>query len=145
MKRYLTVAVLLAFLIGIAGMGFAAQESYRGTVAKIDGSKITVKDENGVDRVVTGDVSTLKKGDKVTVKGGKAVRSGAPATSPRLDPQPEPPKPDGKLSPKVSRQLNPQPEPPMSDGKLSPKAGPQLNPQPEPPLPTGKVNPDVKR
>jgi hypothetical protein len=60
-------------------------ESYIGTIIKIEGTKITVKNSNGVEKIITGNFQGLKIGGKVkvTTQNGRTW----------LNPQPEPPKP----------------------------------------------------
>ena len=60
-------------------------ESYIGAITKIDGRKITVKNTNGVEKIVTGNAAGMKIGGKVKV----TTRNGRTW----LDPQPEPPSP----------------------------------------------------
>lgn len=60
-------------------------ESYTGTIIKIEGNKITVRDDKGMDKLVTGNFFGLKIGDKVKV----TTRDGRTW----LNPQPEPPMP----------------------------------------------------
>lgn len=60
-------------------------ESYIGTITKIEGTRITVKNVNGIEKIVTGNFQGLKIGDKVKV----TTREGRTW----LNPQPEPPKP----------------------------------------------------
>ena len=79
------------------------------TITKIDGAKVTVRDDNGSEKIVAG-CPGLKIGDKVTVKGGKII--------------PEPPKPTVKVNPKGLIQKNavpgtpdtPNPPPPSEKG-----------------------------
>ena len=63
----------------------AVNESYIGTIVKIEGNKITVKNDRGIDKIVTGNFTGLKIGGKVKV----TTRDGLTW----LNPQPEPPMP----------------------------------------------------
>lgn len=63
----------------------AVNESYTGTIVKIEGNKITVKNDKGIDKIVTGNFTGLKIGGKVKV----TTRDGLTW----LNPQPEPPMP----------------------------------------------------
>jgi hypothetical protein len=72
MKRIVTLFVVLMFTIGIVGLSCAAD--VKGTVTKIDGTKITVKDEKGKETTVTvKDTAGAKVGDEVEIKGGKVT------------------------------------------------------------------------
>lgn len=70
---------------GKAKSGIVTNESYIGTITKIEGTKITVKNANGVEKIVTGNFQGLKIGGKVKV----TTRDGRTW----LNPQPEPPSP----------------------------------------------------
>lgn len=87
MKKGSMMMLLLALLFGLASVGFAA------TVTKVDGDKITVKDDKGVEKIFTGNKAGLKIGDTVTVKDGKVIKTGSSRASSNLNPQPEPPTP----------------------------------------------------
>ena len=65
--------------------GIVVNESYIGTIIKIEGNKITVRDDRGIEKIVTGAIAGLKIGSKVkvTTKNGLTW----------LNPQPEPPAP----------------------------------------------------
>ena len=75
MKKYLVMIVVIIFTLTIAGLGFAAD--MKGSITKIDGSKITVKGADGKETTVEGDAKGMKVGDKVTVKDGKVVKKKA--------------------------------------------------------------------
>jgi len=105
MKRFFALASVLIFLgtvslfVPFSGFamdpqpeppakiksGIAVNESYLGTIIKIEGNKITVKNEKGVEKIVTSNITGLKIGSKVkvTTKNGLTW----------LNPQPEPPLP----------------------------------------------------
>jgi hypothetical protein len=108
MKKILFLAIAVIFVLSISSLGFAADEFYKGTVIKISGHKITIKNNEGKFATVIGYVKDLKVGDKVTVNNGTVtkewgVSSPQPQANPTnskskvmLNPQPEPPKPDTK-------------------------------------------------
>ena len=75
MKRYLVLIVAVIFTLTVAGLGFAAD--IKGSITKIDGSKITVKGADGKETTAEGDAKGLKVGDKVTVKDGKVMKKKA--------------------------------------------------------------------
>ncbi|MBN2653685.1 MAG: hypothetical protein JXR79_01020 [Nitrospirae bacterium] len=75
MKKIIVVLVALVFALGVAGLSFAAD--VKGTVSKVEGSKITVKDAKGAETVVDSKDAKLKVGDKVTVKDGKIAAEAA--------------------------------------------------------------------
>lgn len=104
MKRFFALTGVLFFIVSvlffIPGQGYAINpqpeppgdkaksvnimnESYIGTIVKIEGSKITVRDDKGINKIVTSTAAGLKPGGKVkvTTKNGLTW----------LDPQPEPP------------------------------------------------------
>lgn len=60
-------------------------ESYFGTIVKIEGNRITVRNDKGIEKIVTGKFTGLKVGSRVrvTTKNGLTW----------LNPQPEPPLP----------------------------------------------------
>ncbi len=74
MKKVLVLLVAIIFTLGVVGLSFAAD--MKGTITKIEGNKITVKD-NGKETTVQSDAKGLKVGDKVTVKGGKVMKKKA--------------------------------------------------------------------
>ena len=75
MKKYLVMIVVIIFTLTIAGLGFAAD--MKGSITKIDGSKITVKGADGKETTVEGDAKGMKVCDKVTVKDGKVMKKKA--------------------------------------------------------------------
>ncbi len=81
MKRLVALFVILMFVIGVVGLSFAAD--VKGTVTKIDGKKITVKDDKGKETTVeVKDTGGAKVGDTVEIKDGKVTvkkpKTGAP-------------------------------------------------------------------
>jgi hypothetical protein len=105
MKKFITIASALFFLAAVVTFvpcsgfalnpqpeppakiksGIAVNESYIGTIVKIEGSKITVKNDKGIEKIVTSNITGLKIGGKVKV----ATKNGLTW----LNPQPEPPMP----------------------------------------------------
>jgi hypothetical protein len=72
-KAILALMVAMVFTLGVVGMSFAAD--VKGTISKIDGKKITVKDAAGKETTVESDAKDLKVGDSVEVKGGKIEKA----------------------------------------------------------------------
>ena len=105
MKKFFAMTGILFFLVSVLsfvpchGYAFNPQpeppgkakssvvvnESYVGTIIKIEGNKITVKNDKGLEKIVTGNFAGLKIGSKVKV----TMRDGRTW----LNPQPEPPSP----------------------------------------------------
>ncbi|HON59960.1 MAG TPA: hypothetical protein P5040_05365 [Smithella sp.] len=106
MKRMMNLLVVLSF-VGTVVFGFPStgctlspqpeppggkaqvvappDESYFGTIVKIEGNRITVRNDKGIEKIVTGKFTGLKVGSRVrvTTKNGLTW----------LNPQPEPPLP----------------------------------------------------
>ena len=78
-KRILVLLIVVMFTFAVVSLGFAAE--VKGTVAKIDGKKITVKDAAGKETAVeVKEVPKgLKVGDKVTIKDGVVTIEKKPA------------------------------------------------------------------
>ncbi len=73
MKRILVLLVALVFTLGVVGLSFAAD--VKGTVTKVEGVKITVKDSAGKETTVdVKDTAGVKAGDKVEIKDGKVSK-----------------------------------------------------------------------
>lgn len=73
MKKILVLLVALIFTIGVVGLAFAAE--VKGTVTKVDGKKITVKDAAGKETTVeVKDTAGVKAGDNVTIADGKVTK-----------------------------------------------------------------------
>jgi hypothetical protein len=86
MKKILFLAIAVIFVLGISGLGFAADELYQGTVMKISGHKITVKSDEGKIVTLIGNAQDLKAGDKVTVNNGRVIKEGVPGPPPQAYP-----------------------------------------------------------
>lgn len=99
MKKVLVLIVAAAFIFSVTGFCLGAYEFYRGTITKISGDNITVKDDKGKLRIINKSGACggcrdidLKVGDKVSVENGKIIKGGANTdVSPKLNPQPDPP------------------------------------------------------
>ncbi|HKZ57321.1 MAG TPA: hypothetical protein VJ024_06430 [Thermodesulfovibrionales bacterium] len=89
-KRLLILLVAIVFTLSVAGLSFSAQE-VKGTVTKIEGSKLTIMDDVGKEKIVkVKDQESLKEiklGDRVSIKDGmltkEAVESSKPYQSPK--------------------------------------------------------------
>ncbi len=89
-KRLLILLVAIVFTLSVAGLSFSAQEA-KGTVTKIEGSKLTIMDNVGKEKIVkVKDQESLKEitlGDRVSVKDGmltkETVESPKPYHSPK--------------------------------------------------------------
>lgn len=76
MKKILVLLVALVFTLGVVGLSFAAD--VKGTVTKVEGKKITVKDDKGKETTVeVKNAAGVKAGDKVEIKGGVVTKEGA--------------------------------------------------------------------
>ncbi|MFO0754364.1 MAG: hypothetical protein U0411_13705 [Thermodesulfovibrionales bacterium] len=76
MKALIALVVAMVFTFGIVGLSFAAE--VKGTVTKIDGSKVTIKDAAGKESTVeVKNAKEIKVGEMVTVKDGTAKKKAA--------------------------------------------------------------------
>jgi hypothetical protein len=128
MKKLIAMAGVLFFLVAVfsflpyrgyainpqpeppgdkAKSSIVVNESYIGTIIKIEGNKITVRDGKGIEKIITGAIAGLKIGSKVKV----TTRNGLTW----LNPQPEPPAP--KYNPAAGTST---PEAPGRPPKTSP-------------------------
>lgn len=93
-KSIVALMIAIIFTLGIATMGFASAE-VKGTVTKIDGKKVTVKDDKGKETTVeVKEVKDVKVGDKVTIKDGVVAKEAAKKEEPKKD-APKKKKPEG--------------------------------------------------
>jgi hypothetical protein len=130
MKRVLVVIAAFAFALGTVSICLAAAELH-GTIAKIEGNKITVRDDKGKEMTIEGNATGLKIGDKVTVGNGKVLKEwGASNPKPRGD----------RAVKKGDTWLNPQPEPPMDPRVNAPGSAVQQG-TPEAPKPPPSKTP----
>ncbi len=73
MKKAIALIVMLTFVLGLAGLALAAE--VKGTITKIEGNKLTIKQADGKEVTVdVKDAKDLKVGDSVTVKDGVAMK-----------------------------------------------------------------------
>jgi len=79
MKSIITVLVAATFLLSLASLSLAAgveKMGAKGTVMKIEGSKITVQNDTGKETTVdVKDVKDTKVGDKVKIEDGVIKKS----------------------------------------------------------------------
>lgn len=93
-KSIIALAIAIIFTLGVATMGLAAAE-VKGTITKIDGKKVTVKDDKGKEATVeVKEVKDVKVGDKVTIKDGVITKEAAKKEEPKKD-APKKKKPEG--------------------------------------------------
>ena len=76
-KRLIVLLMVTVFTLGVVGVSFSAEE-VKGTVAKIEGDKLTIQDDTGKQTTVqVKDQESLKEikvGDRVLVKDGKVIK-----------------------------------------------------------------------
>jgi len=76
-RRLIILLMATVFILGVVGLSFSAQE-IKGTVAKIDGNKLTIQDDMGKQVTISVQdpmtLRDLKVGDRVSVKDGKVTR-----------------------------------------------------------------------
>jgi outer membrane lipoprotein SlyB len=79
-KKLIVLLMAMVFTLSAVSLSFSAQE-VKGTVSKIDGNKLTILDDKGVEQTVNvKDLQSLKEikvGDKVLVKDGKVIKEGS--------------------------------------------------------------------
>jgi hypothetical protein len=82
--------VVAMFSLGLASPGFSAGmvEDAKGTVTKIEGGKVSIKDSMGektIEPMNPEALTDLKVGDQVSVKDGKLTKEGGagPSAPPR--------------------------------------------------------------
>jgi ABC-type uncharacterized transport system YnjBCD substrate-binding protein len=76
MKKFLVLIVAVAFVLSAAGFSLAASDDWKGTITKISGDKVTIKDDIGKMRTINmtdGGITKLKVGDTVVVNNGKII------------------------------------------------------------------------
>ena len=81
MKSIITLLVAMVFTLGMVSLTFAADvKEAKGTVTKVAGMTVTIKDAAGKEvNVKVSNAKDVKVGDMVTVKDGKATKEEAPA------------------------------------------------------------------
>ena len=76
-KRLIVLLMAMVFTLGIVSLSFPAQE-VKGTVARIEGNKLTIRDDMGKEKTLkVKDLESLKEikvGDRVLVKDGKVIK-----------------------------------------------------------------------
>ncbi len=91
-RRLFMIFVVVLFSLSLASQALSSVvgEEVKGTVTKIDGEKINIKDFMGVEKTVSPknpeEIKNLKLGDRVMVKDGiltKEGGAGAPSPGPR--------------------------------------------------------------
>ncbi len=76
MKRFVALMALVFFVLGVVTIAFSAE--VKGTITKIDGNKLTLKQADGKEVTVeVKDAKGLKVGDYVIVKDGVAKKKKA--------------------------------------------------------------------
>jgi len=81
MKSIITLVVAMVFTLGLVSWTFAADaKEVKGTVTKVAGMTVTIKDAAGKEvNVKVNNAKDVKVGDMVTVKDGMATKEAAPA------------------------------------------------------------------
>lgn len=106
MNKSIALVAILAFALTCTGNLMAAQApSTSATIIKIEGKKITLRNNKGQISTVISESTGLKIGQTVGVQNGRIVKSSS--NPPSVQPQ----KP-GQLNPVNPIGINPQPEPP---------------------------------
>jgi hypothetical protein len=106
MRKILLLLAVLAFAFMYAGSLFAAGDSgSTATVIKIEGNRITLKDDQGRISTVMNDPAGIRIGETVRLQNGRIVRGASgPSSAQTVKP--------GELNPGDPVGINPQPEPP---------------------------------
>ena len=68
MKKMFVLITMLAFTFGATQPGLAGEKIFHGTITKIQGDKITIKNDKGQEQVFQGKSKGLKVGDTVRAK-----------------------------------------------------------------------------
>jgi hypothetical protein len=98
MKNILVLIVAATFIFSVSSFCLADNPSWRGTITKISGDKVTVKDKEGKLRIVDKSFGCsgcsgmdLKVGDKISVENGKIIKGlGKTELSPNFNLQLDP-------------------------------------------------------
>jgi len=81
-KSIFVLVVALVFALSVVGLSFAAAD-VTGTITKVAGNKVTIKDAAGKESTVEAkNAKDVKEGDHVTIKDGMATKDKAPAKKP---------------------------------------------------------------
>lgn len=90
-KLFILLMVAVVSLV-FAGPGISAMDEVKGTVSKIEGSSVTIKDTMGGEKTVEPKnpeaLKDVKVGDKVAFKDGILTKEGGMGT---MSPAPAPP------------------------------------------------------
>jgi hypothetical protein len=87
-KKLLALFAATVFTLSLAGPALSAGMGgdVKGTVTKIEGNKVTVKDSMGMEKTVEAkgpdELKDVKVGDAVAVKDGKLTKEGGTEPSP---------------------------------------------------------------
>ena len=77
-KKLIVLLVAMAFALGVVGVSLSAAQEIKGTVAKIEGDKVTIQDAAGKQTTVSVNdprtLQDLKVGDTVSIKDGKLTK-----------------------------------------------------------------------
>ena len=113
MKNILVLIVAATFIFSMSSFCLADNSSWKGTITKISGDKVTVKDQEGKLRIVDKSSACggcggmdLKVGDKISVENGKIIKGlGKTELSPNFNLQLDPGKGEssGSVSPPTHR------------------------------------------
>jgi hypothetical protein len=91
-RRLLIVLVAIAFSLAFASPGISAMDEVKGTVTKVEGTSVTIKDSMGAEKTVEPKnpeaLKDLKVGDKVAFEDGILTMEGGMGT---MSPAPTPP------------------------------------------------------
>ena len=84
--RLFILFVVAVFSLGLASPGLSEgmADDVKGTVIKIDGGKVSIKDSMGEKTIEPnnpGVITDLKVGDQVSVRDGKLTKEGGAGTS----------------------------------------------------------------
>jgi len=89
-KRLLILLVAIAFTLSVAGLSFSAQE-VKGTVTKIEGSKLTIMDDLGKEKIVKvknqEGLKEITLGDRVSIKDGMLTKETVASPKPYHSPK----------------------------------------------------------
>lgn len=87
-KRLLVLLMATLFTLSLASTGLSAGmgKEVKGTVTKIEGSKVTIVDSAGNEKTIEAKdpemLKDLKSGDRVSVKDGMLTKEGAGSSAP---------------------------------------------------------------
>jgi len=89
-KRLFILLVAIVFTLSVAGLSFSAQEA-KGIVTKIEGSRLTITDEMGKEKIVKvrneESLKEIKVGDSVSIKDGMLTKEAAESPKPYQSPK----------------------------------------------------------